>query len=330
MKNQTHSNYAELSSFESKEVEWFWEPFFPKNMLSLVEGDPGLGKSYALMSLAAKITQGGMLPNGEKIKVGRVLYVSAEDDPSYTIRPRIEALGGDVIRVRVQSEFEPFTEIGMRNLVEEIENFSPDLVIIDPIYSFYGDRGDLMSTSVIRPFLTKINGIARDNEVTIVAIRHLAKARKDKAIYQGAGAIDVIAIVRSAVLVATNPEDHSGSIWAHLKSNLAARGHSYKFRISHSESTKVGCFEWEGQSELKAEDLFAAGSEVTISKKQEGAELLVEWLEKGPRKQQEIEGLADSAGVSKRTLSRAKKSLGVVSEKKKRIWWWRMPERQRW
>ena len=124
--------FVDLNTIDPKEVEWLWEPFIPFSMITIMEGDPGVGKSFLAMQLAAQISIGGELPEGQRLDRGRVLYLSAEDDAAYTIRPRIDAMGGDPSRIRVQGDFLSLDEKGLNALMREVRRKPPDLLILDP------------------------------------------------------------------------------------------------------------------------------------------------------------------------------------------------------
>jgi RecA-family ATPase len=109
-------NYETLSKVKPEEIEWLWTPYIPFGMVTIMEGDPGIGKSYLAMHIAAQVTIGGELPGPQPLNRGRVLYLSAEDDPAYTIRPRIDAMGGNPRRFRFQASYSTFDDERPRNL----------------------------------------------------------------------------------------------------------------------------------------------------------------------------------------------------------------------
>src|SRR4051794_6739662 len=104
--------FQSLSEVEPEKINWLWHPLIPYGMLTIMEGDPGVGKSYLAMHIAAQISMGGSLPAVEDLERGHVLYCSAEDDPAFTIRPRIDAMGGDPKRIRFQARYSAFDDDG--------------------------------------------------------------------------------------------------------------------------------------------------------------------------------------------------------------------------
>ena len=326
MSGRRETQYVRLEEIEPLEVSWLIKDLIPKGMLTVAEGDPGIGKSFALMNLSATISSGGALPNGEKVDPSRALFVSAEDPPEYTIRPRIEAMGGDVRNVIVQENYEPFTEDGFRDLCETIEKYAPSLVAIDPFYAFHGDTGDYMKSSVVRPFLTDLAGLAREYQTAVVAVRHLAKAPKGNAIYQGAGAIDVIGVARAGILFARHPEMRDVTVMAQLKTNIAPKTDSYQFSIVPVPNTQMARVKWLGRSTLMADDLVAGASTHAVSERSRATDFLRELLEDGPKIQPVILNKAKKLGISKRTLDRAKKDLKIESRKDTKSWKWSLPK----
>jgi len=209
-------HFTTLSDVEPEEIEWLWQPLIPRGMITIMEGDPGIGKSYLAMHIAAQVSSGGTLPGAERLKRGRVLYLSAEDDAAFTIRPRIDAMGGDPSRIRFQSRYSPFDDAGLTRLRREVNANGPHLIIIDPLYAYVPSSADMYKPDEIRALLLEIDEVAKLKNSAIVVIRHLTKGGRDKALYQGAGSIDVIGAARSALLVAVHPEDRELTVVAHL------------------------------------------------------------------------------------------------------------------
>ncbi len=317
--------YASLDEFEALEVSWFFKPFIPYEMVTVLEGDPGVGKSYVAMDLAARMSIGGRLPNGDEVEQGTVLYLSAEDDPSYTIRPRIEALGGDPSQIVVQDQYDALTDNGFKRLHEAIEKYEPRLIIIDPLYSFMSGDGDVVKPNVIRPFLNSLNTIAKDAGAAVVVIRHLTKMKKEKAIYQGSGSIEVIAAARSAVWVTRHPHNSDKKVFVHIKHNLSERGVSYEYLLEPPAGGGVPELKWVGESSLTADDLFDGGGQPSAKPRDVAIELLLEILKDGPVEASKIYSEAKKVEISKRTLMRAKKAVRVKSSKKGSHWYWRLP-----
>jgi RecA-family ATPase len=154
--------YATLSEFDPLPVDWFFPKLIPYGMLTVMEGDPGVGKSFIAMQLAATASTGGKLPNGERVEKSGVLYCSTEDDPSYTIRPRIDAMGGDPDRIRIQENYSPFGDEGFALLRREIREHKARFVVMDPFYAYVPSTSDMYKPNEIRPMLAKLSAIGSE------------------------------------------------------------------------------------------------------------------------------------------------------------------------
>jgi hypothetical protein len=291
-------------------------------MLTILEGDPGLGKSFLAMHISARVSTGGSLPGDKTLEPGSVLYMSAEDDPGYTIRPRIEAMGGDPAQVRFAARPLSFDDDGLRLLRREIAESTPQLIVIDPIYGFVPVGSNMYRPNKIRALLSELSRRAAGCDAAMVAIRHLTKAKSGNAIYQGVGAIDVIAAARSAILVAPHPEHEDQRVVAHVKHNLSARADSLVFDLTAADGG-LPTLRWRGTTALTAEDLRNPGKRTSAG--EGAADFLRRELCTGRKSAQEMLALATGQGIAKRTLDRAKKELGVRSEKGGDVWFWELP-----
>lgn len=317
------ASFKSLHKIESRQVEWLWKPYIPRGCLSIFEGDPDVGKSYLAMHLAAQVTTGGDVPGEELLKPGRVLYVTAEDDPGLTVRPRIEAMGGDLRRVRVLQGLLTFDEDGLALLEEEMERFTADLVIFDTLFSFLPDGVDLGKPSAVRAQLHALEQVFKAYNCAVMLIRHWTKGSKGKAIYRGGGLIDFIGVARTAMAVAKHPENPDQRVLAQVKNNIGRKADSLIFQLE-CKGDKLPVLKWKGITELTADDLEGAVS--TPGKAIDSAEdFLQHLLRSGPIAALKILEQADRRSISKRTLERAKRDLGVRSIKKKEGFFWSLP-----
>lgn len=324
MKPHVDSVYVPLAEFEPEKVKWYWPNYLAASVITVLDGDPGIGKSFLAMHVATQFSVGGSLPRQDKLKPSKVIYATMEDDPNFTIRPRIDAMGGNPENIFVQSRFSPFDEGGMKALSRAVEEVQPRLLVIDPLYSFVGAGADIYRPNEIRQVLTEVQQIADVSSAAVLAIRHLRKMKADKAIYQGAGAIDVIGVARCGLLVAQDPNDPSLKVIAHSKHNLSERMASLTYRLSGGGEGRQPRFEWAGTSGLTADDLLGAGSGSGTNARKEAKDFLREVLADGERPAAEIQSMAEDEGFSERTLKRAKRDLGIASRLSKDKWLWRL------
>lgn len=312
--------FVDLSTVEAKEVEWLMPPLIPYGMITIMEGDPGVGKSYLAMHIAAQVSIGGSLPGVDKLKRGRVLYLSAEDDPAYTIRPRIDAMGGDAKRIRIQADYLSLDEDGLQELFDEVRRHPPSLIIMDPLFAYVPGTQDIYRPNVIRSLLSQLRDIAEYGDTAVLIVRHLTKTKRDKAIYQGGGSMDVIGAARSAFLVAQHPDDPELKIVAHVKHNIAPRGTSWVYELVQQVPDGIPVLKWIGPSDLTVEDLMGADDGDRKSALDEAIDFLREELKGGPKPVAEIEQKGQSQGIAKRTIDRARKEIGTDAKKVKGRW----------
>jgi archaellum biogenesis ATPase FlaH len=320
--------FVDLNTIDAKEVEWLWEPFIPFSMITIMEGDPGVGKSFLAMQLAAQISIGGELPEGQKLDRGRVLYLSAEDDAAYTIRPRIDAMGGDPTRIRVQGDFLSLDEKGLNALMREVRRKPPDLLILDPLFAYVPSGQDMYKPNVIRQLLSFLKDIAETGETAVLIVRHLTKAKHDKAIYRGGGSMDVIGAARSAFLVCEHPNDSSTKLVVHIKHNIAKRGQTQSYEI-YADDGGMATLNWLGPSDITIDDLISSeGGTPKMSALDEAIQFLRVFLKNGPQATTKVEKEAAARDISEKTLERARRSLGVVSKKKGKSWVLSLPDEE--
>lgn len=319
------SPFCTLSDVEAATVEWLWEPLIPFGMVTIVEGDPGIGKSFLMMHLAALVSTGGKLPNGQRLDKGRVLIISAEDDAAYTVRPRIDAMGGDPERIRYLAEYSAFDDKGLAALRTEVLEHEPSLIIIDPLFAFVPSASDMYKPNEIRALLAQLAEVASEAEAAMIVVRHLRKSSATKAIYQGIGSIDVIGAARSALLVGIHPEDIDLRVVAHLKHNIAPRGDSWLYELDAKVEGQMPVLRWRGKSNLTVEDLLGAAPS-NQSAVDAAMSFLREALKDGPKPAKEVSDKAGAAGHAERTIQRAKDAIGIKSKKHKDGWLWSLPE----
>jgi len=329
-----------LSEVAPERVRWLWDGRIALGKLNLVDGDPGTGKSAATTDLAARVSVGKVWPDGAGCKAGGVVILSAEDGLADTIRPRFDAAGGDPSKVVAVSTV-PDAEGNERQIAipddlhiieAAIERVGAVLVVIDPLMAFLPGEVNSHRDQDVRRALAPLARLAERTAAAVVVVRHLNKGQGGNPLYRGGGSIGIVGAARSGLLVAKHPEDDDRRVLASVKSNLAAPAPSLEFGLSSTESGAVRV-DWKGESPLSAEALLSAPTDheerSTLSEAQEFLRVV---LADGLESASEIRREADSAGIAKRTLDRARQSLGVVSERRgepgKRgggAWYWSLP-----
>ncbi len=310
-----------LADVEAEEVEYLWPPYLPRRKLTLIEGDPGVGKTWLALAITAAVTSGRQPgPDGqpgEPREPANVLYLTAEDGLADTLRPRLDTMGADVERVTVlegvrgrDGKLDEFTLQKDSEMLEAaLAEVKPAFVVIDPIQGFLGSI-DMHRANEVRPLLAGLGRLADRHGCAVAAIRHLRKSPSDKAIYRGLGSIDFTAAVRSVLLVGSDPQDSNRSVVAHAKANLSKLGPSLAFEI------RDGNFSWLGTSSLEAVDLASSVDTPRQRPRDSATDFLKETLADGPRLVSELKQEAESAGVSWRTVERAKGNLEVKAQRR--------------
>ena len=315
---------------QRENVSWLWQDRVPIGKLTLIEGNPGLGKSWLTLAIATAVSTGSALPGDVAREAANIILMSAEDGLADTIRPRLEDMGAALDRVialrgmvNEKGEEHTISLADLDVLGEAIIAAKPRLVIVDPIIAFTAGK-DTHKANEVRSLLAPLAALAEKHGCAIVAVRHLNKSTS-QALYRGQGSIDFVAACRSAFVVGENPDDAEARVLCHLKSNLAPKTSSLVFGIDQ------GRFGWKGESSLTAEQVLAVPAEGDERTRQGDAKSFLEqMLAEGPVNSSEVEKQAKAAGISRTTLWRAKGALEVSAKKTgfNGGWQWHFPERR--
>jgi hypothetical protein len=317
-----------MADVEAEAVQWLWYPYIPYGKLTILEGDPSVGKSYITCALASAVSRGRGLPEIETFDAGNTLMLSAEDGLADTLRPRLDAFKADVSRVFALAEALTLDEKGLLQLRAEIIRYEPALVIIDPFFAFTGSKMDIHRANECRAVTASLSAIAEEYGCAVVVVRHLGKSHGGgHAINAGIGSIDLIAAARSVLLAGVDPDDKSCRAIVQIKNNLSERGATIGY------SFEDGSFRWIGISDLTAERILSFSSDETAhGALQEAIEFLSDILASGALEMKEIMAQARKAGISEQTLRRAKKRLSVSVRKEGmprsagQRWLWALPD----
>jgi len=299
-----------LANIQPETVSWLWYPYIPMGKLTLLEGDPGIGKSWVTLAITTAVSLGKGLPNAELIKPQIVLLASAEDGLGDTLRPRLDAMAADVKNVHAVKGILDFSNGGLEVLRKNIELLKPALVIIDPLVAYIGAGVDINRANETRAVMSQLAEIAEVYAAAIVAVRHLTKGGALKAIYRGLGSIDFTAACRSVIIAGCDPDNEQKRAIVQIKSNLAEKGTAIGFEL------REGSFYWTGESDLTAARILAAeGSQDCKSARDEAADFLIDELSNGPVEWQKIDQDRKAAGISEITLRRARQELGIKPQR---------------
>lgn len=317
-----------LSDVGPEHVSWGWRPRLPVGKLVVLDGDPAVGKSTLAVCLAAHYSTGRPWPDGADCPAGDVLILSAEDGIADTIRPRLDASGGDASRVHCLTEIRftdqgksrsrPVTLADMDAIELAVRRHAVRLVIVDVLMAYLPGKVDSHRDQDIRTVLSRLSDLADATGCTIVLLRHLNKAPGGNPLYRGGGSIGIVGAARSAFLVALDPDDETRRVLAPTKSNLAAMPEALAFRLE--DSAEHGCARvvWEGNSSHTAADLLGRREdEDERTERDEATEWLIDYITDQGGKVQASEAIkaAGRDGIAKTTLHRARKKAGIESTK---------------
>jgi len=351
--NRSRAHVKCFAEIKSTKIEWLWPGRIALGKLTVIAGPPGLGKSFLTCDLAARVSTGLLLPDSNHFVCGDVLMLNAEDDPADTIRPRLDAAGADVRRIRFmdgvakagEKNIDPFDLDQHTPILREYIQFSSatKLVVIDPVTAFTGSVNDHRNTQV-RALLRPLSELANESGVSIVMVTHLNKGT-GSATNRIIGSIAWSAAARSVWGVFRDPHDKDRRVFLNIKNNIGLESLGLAFRIempddlnAHENPSSTPRLIWEDEPlTLNADEILGnlngedTRNETKISSPacQEAASFLREVLMNGPVHSIQLRKEAEEAGVSWSSIKRAKKQVGVeinkIGNSSGSKWVWSLP-----
>ena len=329
-RNEPNLKLINMEQVEIEKIDWLLYPFIPFGKVTIVQGDPGEGKTTMVLQIIAKLTKGeAVLPSDsdesaleEKTMVlepVNVIYQTAEDGLGDTIKPRLLSAGADCSRVMVIDDDDQALTMMDARLEEAIIQTKARLVVLDLIQGFLGADVDMHRANEIRPLMKRVALLAEKYHCAIILIGHMNKNSNGKSSYRGLGSIDFQAAARSVLIVGRIKDEPEIRVVCHVKSSLAPEGKSIAFRLDKDTG-----FEWIGEYDISADDLLSGdnrGQKIHAAK-----EFLQEVLASGSVAQTKVAEEAESRGIKKKTLWNAKKELKIDSVKIGNQWFWMLPE----
>lgn len=325
------------ASIAPEPIRFIWEPGIVGGGLTLLAGDPGMGKGLIVTAITAGITAGRSLP-GRQPTEGSVVWISFEESWSYALRPRLDVADADSTRVfrlsieRPDGEGEnKFIRADDLWALEETFKAHPEIVLIvlDPVQSFIGAGTDINQSNKVRGDLEPLVDLAERYNVALLGIAHINKSELSKVLYRISNSVAFTALPRS-VLGVGELED-GRRVLVHIKSNNTPKFTPIPYRITsrlHPATLQgVGRVVWEDPDEgIDVATVFNEHRAATAKKPSrimECAESIKRHLADGPRFSSDIKQVIYAEGYAKDTIGEALLVAGVkVTGRGSSARWW--------
>lgn len=320
----TELELVKASEITPKKVEWLWYPYIPFGKVTLLQGDPGDGKSQLMLAVSALISKGKSLPFADEEDTHEpmtIIYQTTEDDADDTVVPRFIASDGDRDRLLFIREDEKNLTFGDDRIRSAIEKSGARLLILDPLSSYIGDSCSLNAANETRAAFNHLIGVAKETGCAIVIIAHMNKLRETSPLYRTSGSIDIAGVARSilAITRTSNKENPNERVMVQVKSNLAPTGSAILFEVGEKRIAFID------EIEMTAEQAFASVAPKIGRPNEEFKsckDFILDLMKCGKLPSVTCEELLKDNGFKKSTIKKAKKEAGVVSVKEGMIWYW--------
>ena len=297
-----------MSEVDTQTVEWLWEPYIPFGKVTIVQGNPGEGKTTLALRLCAACTNRKPFPAMAEHEPFNVIYQTAEDGLGDTVKPRLMEADADLDRVLVIDEGKQELSLSDERIERAIRQTGARLIILDPIQAYVGEKTDMNKANEIRPIFRRLAEVAERTGCAVVLIGHLNKAAGGQSAYRGLGSIDFRAAARSVLLIGRVKREPNVRVIIHDKSSLAPEGKPMGFSLGAESG-----FSWIGEYDITADELLSGTGGNTETKTEQAERLILDLLADGKEMASEdIVKAAAEAGISERTVQNAKRSMGGI------------------
>ena len=312
-------HFEYYSAVIPRKVDWLWYPYIPYGKITVLQGDPGEGKSTFILNVAALLTRGEKMPDGTGGgQAQKVIYQCAEDDVADTIKPRLVAAGADCDKIAYIIDDHGELTFEDARIEETIEKTGARLIVIDPLQAFLVQETDMQSAARMRVSLRKIADVASRYQCAVVLVGHMNKAHGGKNLYRGLGSIDIAAIARSVLMILRDNGEPTTRYMIPIKASLAPEGAAIGFTFAD------GKFKWLGRCNVDLGSLDEGGL-FPSEKLMRAKAYLIQALKEGDMPSTKIFEMLESIGIKKRTVKSAKKEARIQAYRKNNTWYWRLP-----
>ena len=313
-----------MSEVDTQTVEWLWEPYIPFGKVTIVQGNPGEGKTTFALRLAAACTNRKPFPHMAAHEPFNVIYQTAEDGLGDTIKPRLMEAEADLDRVLVIDESKQGLSLSDERIERAIRQTGARLIILDPIQAYMGEKTDMNRANEVRPMFRRLADVAERTGCAVILIGHLNKAAGGQSAYRGLGSIDFRAAARSVLLIGRVKREPNVRVIVHDKSSLAPEGKPVAFCLDPETG-----FSWIGEYDITADELLSGAGGNTATKTEQAEKLILDLLADGKElASEDIVKAAAEAGISERTVKNARRNLDTRIEVIRRgnQWYYRRNE----
>ena len=315
-KQQEEVKILSMDRIQSQTVKWLWYPYIPLGKITIVQGDPGEGKTTFVLNLTAMLLQGKHFGDNQQTEIPLfIIYQTAEDGLADTVKPKLEEAGADCSKVLVINDSEKSLMMDDERLERALNQTGTKVLILEPIQAYLGQGVDMNRANEARDMTKKLGQIAERTGCAIILIGHMNKAGGSKAAYRGIGSIEFFAVARSVLLVARVADKPNIRVVAQIENNLAEEGSPIAFERCSDE------FRWIGEYDITVDELLCGYCKAN---KLQQAKQYVKGLygTETDIASKEIEQKAKTMGISKRTLDMVKQELNITSKKIGDSWYW--------
>lgn len=317
-----------LNDVKPEKISWIWNCRTALGKITLLEGDPGVGKSTLALDIVAHISRGDPLPGDEHrtdLKPMKCLLLTPEDGLADTIRPRLDKMGADVTKVLAleavrdaEGNDQHFSlQKDLALIDKHLAEGGYAAVVIDPLNAYMASV-DTYKDAEVRTVLTPLAKMAEKHNVAVICVRHLTKEIGGKAIYRGQGSIGFAGAARMIHLVGRTVLNPDLCAMVCTKSNICKLPQAIGFSIEDSSIS------WKGEIDATAADLLTPPQPEEKSALEEATDFLKSELSGGSLPSDDLMKTARAQGISNKTLQRAKKALGIKSSRVGTTWEWNM------
>ena len=312
------------SNVTAKPVDWLWYPYIPFGKLTVIQGDPGEGKSTLVLNLVSLLTNGLPMPDGFSAGGPRVaIYQCAEDGMADTIKPRLEQAGAKCDRVAYIVDDDIALTLEDGRIEAALRETGASVFVVDPLQAFIPPDSDMLSATKMRAVMRKLASTAEKYHCAVIMIGHMNKGSGTKNLYRGLGSIDIAAIARSILMVSRDENRPNIRYMYPIKSSLAPEGCAMAFTFKEG-----GGLEWLGKYNLNG-TMRSEGDLVKTGKREKARARMVQLLQDNDVPAKEVYAALAAVGVGSRTVEKVKKELRIRTYRSGSCWYWNLPKIRR-